>query len=203
MNITNTNRRNIMDRPLVLLDIDGVVNAFDAPYEAIARGGYTQTQGGGYRLTIRPEWAEWVDGLAEHGDVVWATMWQRFAITDFAPATGIGLGIADYIDFDRHHRSDLGRRTGSGVGGYKQPGVEAYVGDRPFVWIDDDIRPEQVVWAMERNLAGIPTLLLVPDPAVGLTADDVRMVQAFREIVERAEDSLTRELATMMEDSLL
>lgn len=187
-------------KPLLLLDIDGVVNAFDlaAPYTK----GYEQVQANGYRLTFRPEWAEWVEGMSVRTEAVWATMWQAQAISHFAPATGIGVHIDGYIDFDRHHREGLGWRTGIGVGGYKQPGVEAFVGSRPFVWIDDDVQTEQVAWAIERTLGGVPTLLIKPDPAIGLTLEHVQLVEAFCEIVDRAEEALIHELAAEM-DALL
>lgn len=163
-------------KPMLLVDIDGVLNAFDA------RGstkGYARTQANGYRLTYRPEWAVWINKLSRLSDPIWATMWQENARSSFAPATGIGVGIKDHIDFRAHNRDGFGRRTGWGVGGFKHPGVVATVGDRPFCWIDDDLEPWQYDWALERTESGIPTLLVQPNSAVGLTAGHVRQIERF------------------------
>jgi hypothetical protein len=106
-------------------------------------------------------------------------MWQDNAVELFAPSTGIGREIDRYIDFHAHHDAASSQRTGSSVGEYKHPGIVATVGDRPFVWIDDDISPRQHRWAVERAAAGLPTLLLQPSPAVGLTEDHVARAREF------------------------
>lgn len=157
--------------------LGGVINAFDW-LPAASPQGYRRTEANGYTITYRREWAAWVRQMSRHADPIWATMWQADAIKHFAPATGIGVGIDRYIDFHAHQRAKNGLRTGFGVGSYKHPDVVATVGNRPFVWIDDDLEPDQHDWAWERNRT-IPTMLVQPDPSVGLTRAQAAQVSAF------------------------
>ena len=64
---------------------------------------------------------------------------------------------------------------------YKMNIIEQYVGDQPFVWLDDDIWPDAHAWERARNKRGIPTLLLDVNPATGLTDEDFEKVRAFGE----------------------
>jgi len=163
------------NKPMFLADIDGVFNAF----RAYDKKGYRHAEVDGFPLTYRPEWIGWMNTLAEASDPIWATMWQDRAATAFAPATGIGTTIERYIDFDEHRQSDCVGRIGNGVGHYKHPGVIATVGKRPFVWIDDDLTPRLHAWARTRTKSGIPTLLIQPDPAVGITGPHVATAHQF------------------------
>jgi hypothetical protein len=135
----------------------------------------------GYRIAYRPEWIGWVDELAALSVPVWATMWMRGAVEYFSPRTGIGTTIRRFIDFDayRDGAGAVPSRTGFGVGNYKHPGIEAVAGDSPLVWIDDDLEPWQFDWARQRSAGGAPTLLLQPDPAVGLTFGDFSAARDF------------------------
>ena len=174
--MTNNNGR----KPIILLDIDGVVNAFR--YRKVPDADqpkYKRKHVNGYTVTYRPEWIKWVDDMTALSDMTWASMWVSDALDHFAPRTKIGLGIERYIDFHAHYEEASEQRTGRGVGDYKHPGILVTVGDRPFIWIDDDISPRQWEWALARTASGIPTLLIQPDPAVGLEWDHVARVHKF------------------------
>ena len=176
-------------RPLLLLDVDGVLNAFGAwtlvddslPMRrdnVRAPAGWHSTRVDGYHLLLNPAHAEWVEALSERFDMVWATMWQDRAPAALAPEVGFGADWP-YIDFQRHQSHRTTRRTGLGVGSYKFPGVVATVGDRPMVWIDDDLEPAIYEWAAKRDAEGIPTLLVQPSPAEGWTKAEFDAVIAF------------------------
>lgn len=178
------------ERPLFLLDIDGVTNVFDGWVHEIdefmtrvtgktfyarqrtAPAHLRASWAAGYSLLLNPMHPAWIAEIEAAGfDTCWATMWQGSAATDFGPVAGFGTGW-DHIDFHAFHQDDAWRnagRTGLGVGGYKAPGIEAVAGDTPTIWVDDDLQPANYAWADRRNAAGIPTLLLQPDPAVGMT----------------------------------
>jgi hypothetical protein len=164
---------------LVLIDIDGVLNAFRFRRSNDNQLVYKQKRVNGYQITYRTEWVEWVEAIVAAADTIWATMWQEDALFHFAPKTKIGRGIELYIDFHAHYQEASSLRTGRSVGEYKHPGVLATVGDRPFIWIDDDISERQHAWALERAALGIPTLLIQPDPAVGITEEHVAQVHEF------------------------
>jgi hypothetical protein len=168
------------NKPLLLLDIDGCLNAHRfRQYNGAQQPKYKKKHVNGYTITYRPEWVEWVDGMVAVSDPIWATMWQEDALFHFAPKVRIGRSIERYIDFHAHYEEASEQRTGRGVGDYKHPGILVTVGDRPFIWIDDDISERQWEWALERTASGIPTLLIQPDPAVGLEWDHVAQVHKF------------------------
>ena len=73
-------------KPLLLLDIDGCVNAFDAEDHT----GYTVTRARGYALLVPSHAPGWILRLEEHFEIVWSTMWKQHAATHFAPAAGFG-----------------------------------------------------------------------------------------------------------------
>ena len=179
----------VTDRPLLLLDVDGVLNAF-AAWERVdarlplSRGnvraptGFEPVRVDGYHLLLRPEHADWVARLQTRFDMVWATMWQERAPLSLAPVVGFGADWP-WIEFDSYQHYTTTQRTGFGVGSYKFPGVVATVADRPAVWIDDDLEPAIYDWAAERDSSGVPTLLVQPDPSEGWTRSELDAVLAF------------------------
>jgi hypothetical protein len=178
-------------RPLVFLDVDGVLNAFRAwrlvrPGRGLVPGnvavppGYRHAVADGFDLLLRPEHADWVADLERRAELVWATMWQDRAPAALAPVVGFGADWP-YVDFHAAQGFRLGQRTGQGVGSYKFPGVVAWAGERPMVWVDDDLEPAIYDWAADRDASGYPTLLVQPSPAQGWTAAERDAVLAFVE----------------------
>jgi hypothetical protein len=163
-------------QPLVLVDIDGVLNAFNA--RRLARHQYV-ARAGAFAVVLDRRHPRWFRKLAEHAELRWATMWQAEAAPVFGHAAGIGSDW-EHLDFDSVWAERTVGRTGVGVGGYKWP-VIAQCGesDRPLVWIDDDLTDRHLYWAEDRDAAGTPTLFIRPDPALGLVADDYGTVLDF------------------------
>jgi HAD domain in Swiss Army Knife RNA repair proteins len=141
-------------KPLLLLDIDGVLCPFG--------GDLTD----GYEL-FDEETALYVSRtntlrlarLAEYFELAWASRWGHDAnvlLCDFDE-----LPPLPHIDF-----SALLSMTGT----FKLPAIELYVEDRPFAWVDDQIGEDAFEWAAEREE---PTLFIQTDAAVGLTDEIV------------------------------
>jgi hypothetical protein len=192
-----TTTTNTINKPLFLLDIDGVLNLFDA---RIPTGKHWwDTKGrmrvettipehlravrvAGYELVLHPDHPDMIELVESEFEPVWATMWQSNA---WRAGLELGFGVDwDYIDFDSYYSFEQRAerlRMGAGVGPYKQPGIADVLGDRPGVWVDDDMTPEQLAWAKERTAAGIPTLFIQPDPATGMTWDHVDAIITFAE----------------------
>lgn len=170
-------------RPLLLMDIDGVLNAFDHPHPDDDPA-YRIDHADGYRLVLRRSHPAEVGELQAPYQVVWATMWQQRAAV-FGTRAGLGTDWP-YVDFDARQAATTSARTGYEVGSYKWPGIlEALGPDRPGAWVDDDMHDSQLAWARERTAAGVPTLFLRPDPAVGLTRRHVDRLLAFARALPR------------------
>jgi len=164
------------DGPLLLIDIDGVLNAFDA--RRLDRHQH-KAQAGPYVVVLDRRHPAWFRTLAEHAELRWATMWQAQAATTFGSVAGIGTDWP-YLDFDSVWLHRTVGRTGVGVGGYKWPLIEQ-CGEsaRPLVWIDDDMTDLHLAWARRRDAEGTPTLFVRPHPARGFTENQYAAVLSF------------------------
>lgn len=142
-------------RPLLLVDVDGVLN----PWQALRRpAGFTEHFfPGSPRVWLSAAHGELLNSLAGAFELVWATAWEEDANTYLAPV--LSLPPLPVIEF-----SGIQQR---GLVFAKLPAVIAAVGDRPCAWIDDQHGAEHRAWAAGRQA---PTLILDIDPAVGLTA---------------------------------
>jgi len=168
-----------MIRPLMLLDVDGPLNPHRAAtpptsgYQSFHLDGdsFTDPEGrpwqGGLRVWLDPAHGQMLRALAEMADLVWATAWEHLANKLVAPV--LGLPELPVIHFPHRNSYPLNQI-------FKRPEVEAFVGDRPFGWFDDDFQLGDYEWAAERTRAGRPTCLRWIDPAVGLTQRDVDLL---------------------------
>lgn len=166
-----------MTRPLILLDVDGPLN----PYEAKPTqrpGGYTTHRltptgwrGKPLRVWLAPEHGPLLLAFAERHDaeLVWATTWESDANTMIGPV--IGLPELPVIRFGG---APWQRKN------WKFDGVAEYAGDRPLVWFDDDFgiyHAEAQVFLARRG--DRPTLLHHVSPRVGLTTLDLDQAGAW------------------------
>lgn len=152
-------------RPLLLLDVDGVLNPFAAP-----------TCPPGYRehaffpdddppVRLNESHAPWLTTLAQEYDLAWATGWEDEANTYLAPV--FGLPRLPVVRFPPTPFAPA----------QKVPPIAAFTGDRPTAWVDDAHTPEAWEWANSRTA---PTLLLPTDPARGLTRETVEELLNWR-----------------------
>ena len=139
--------------PLLLLDVDGVLN----PFAALGcPPGYQELDlfPGEDPVRLCVAHGGWLRELASQFRVVWATAWMTEANRLLAPR--LGMPELPFITFPPITFQPLD----------KLPAVISFVADLPFVWIDDALEPEAHEWADRRRA---PTLLIDADPAVGLT----------------------------------
>jgi hypothetical protein len=140
-------------RPLLLLDVDGVL----CPTEAAP--GYTSVRiQAGCSLWVSEANRARLALLAEAFELVWATSWEERANNQIGPLHG--LAPLSLISFP---------------GGFTRPGwnwklrtVRRVTDEqRPLAWLDDELDFVDVTaWAASRPA---PTLLISPLEAVGLT----------------------------------
>jgi hypothetical protein len=144
-------------RPVLLVDVDGVLNPWLAEDCPAGFGEYDFFPG--ERVLLSPGHGELLLSLAQAYELVWATAWEHRANRLICPV--LALPELPVIEFPLSGR-DLFFR--------KLPSVVDAVGDRPCAWIDDEHRPDHYTWAESR---GVPTLIVDIDPAEGLTSDVV------------------------------
>lgn len=84
----------------------------------------------------------------------------------------LGLPPLPHVDLPRP------KITTSHPNGYlwKRDHVDAWLGDAPAAWIDDDFTSLDHAWAARRTARGLPTLLVQPEPRDGLCADHLCQV---------------------------
>lgn len=152
------------EKPLLFVDVDGVISLFgfdprvDAspgPFHWIDGVAHCIPPGAGKRL-VR---------LSEGFELVWATGWEHRA-NDHLP-------FILKLPFRELPCLTFGGRAVFGSSDWKLDAMEAYAGDRPAAWIDDNIDEAAHEWAREREA---PTLLVRTAPAIGMTDADVDLL---------------------------
>lgn len=152
-------------RPLICLDIDGVVNLLDLPGDRVPAGvkfelidGVPHALAHGVRENI--------SRMRQIGDIAWATGWGSRANRLLSPA--LGLPPLGEVVFEKY---------GTPANAYwKADGIARYAGDRPVAWLDDALDLRCQAWAGKREQMGQPTLLVPVEPETGLTEDEVARV---------------------------
>jgi hypothetical protein len=145
-----------MEKPLLLIDVDGVLNP-TASRSSLEHLGFRRYSLQGYRVYLNRQHGDWLNSLSDRFELTWATTWEDDANRDIGPR--IGLPRLPVINFDWQNSIS------------KVPSIKAFVGDRAFAWIDDDMWQDAHQWAAERGLER--TLLIDVDARVGLTTEHI------------------------------
>jgi len=154
--------RTIPERPLLLVDVDGVISLFGFPPHARPPGRFEMVDGIAHFLSASA--GEHLRLLADAFEPVWCTGWEEKANEYLPRALGLD-GPWPYLSF--------AHATGPGVstqGHWKLDAIDAWCGGRAVAWIDDAHGAACDAWAAER---AAPTLLVTTEPAVGLTEREV------------------------------
>jgi hypothetical protein len=143
-----------MERPILAVDVDGVISLFgfeEAPDRSQAR---FQLIDGMVHCISLPA-GERLKLLAEHYDLVWATGWEDRANDSLAPL--LGLPELPFLSFDGAARF--------GSAHWKLGPLDQYAGRRPLAWVDDSFDESCYDWAEARPA---PTLLVPTNSQLGL-----------------------------------
>lgn len=184
-----------MPKPIMLLDIDGVVNAVGSsiPAQAWPRHDW----GFGDLLGFPLKWAKpvvaWLTKLHtdDKVEIRWHTTWQEGAWA-FGDLVGLPkFEVQDCPEWDRFNldgaalAADLVRACQPPW--WKYPAAERLyaAGAQPLIWVDDDITYE-IPRRVRAELSGLGRLCLIsPSQSTGLCPKHMRQVDTF---LERLED---------------
>ena len=156
-------------QPILFVDVDGVISLFEFPSDTRALPGPLYTVDG-IDHCIPTEIGPRLVTLAERFELVWATGWEERANQHLIHLLELPFGELAWLSFDGH--------AVFGSADWKVDAVDAYAGDRPAAWIDDNIDETCRAWADSRPA---PTLLIQTRPSVGLTDEHVDQLLAWAE----------------------
>jgi hypothetical protein len=159
-------------RPLVLLDVDGVLNLglFMSSRRRSrlkrSEGWYSNRVGGdphdlyAHRIVLNRRWGPMLRSLeAEGAELAWATAWQEGANRHISPLLRLGeLPVAPA----RHKR--------------KAYTVVPWTQGRPWAWLEDIGDELETASALSRRRPHLPVLV---DPEEGLTGEHVERVREW------------------------
>ncbi len=155
-----------MFRPLLLIDVDGVISIWG--FDPGARPPGTFVMADGIPHFLAQEAVEHLQALGTRYERVWCTGWEERANEVFPAA--IGLGPFPHVDLTTAHPEPQAH--------WKLAGIDALVPrDRADAWVDDAHDEACARWAAARPG---PTLLVATDPARGLTAREARVLHEWR-----------------------
>ena len=154
-----------MNRPLLLIDIDGVISLFGFDLGDPPRGSFITVDGITHFLSATA--GEQLLALAADFELAWCSGWEEKADEYLPLALGLPAGLA-HVELERAGNDD-GRH-------WKLAAIDRFAGHRALAWIDDGHDPSCAEWAAAR---GGPTLLVTTDPASGLTEDHAASLRAW------------------------
>jgi hypothetical protein len=147
---------------MLLLDVDGVISLFGFDRNRPPPGRYALVDGTMHFLSATA--AALIAELSEAFELVWCTGWEERA-DEYLPAQlGMPPGLA--------HLTFASADTRAAPRHWKLEAIDAFAGpQRPLAWIDDAHDESCRRWAADRPG---PTLLVVTEPAIGITRAHVR-----------------------------
>jgi hypothetical protein len=156
--------RSKSDKPVLAVDIDGVVSLFGFEEMEDAPGALHLVDGMLHCIS-RPAGAR-LNRLGSTYELIWASGWEDRA-NDHLPAI-LGMPELPYLTFDGRARF--------GTAHWKLEALEEYAGDRPLAWIDDSLDSSCYEWAEAREA---PTLLVLTESSIGLEEAHVAALEAW------------------------
>jgi hypothetical protein len=162
----------MLDKPLLFVDIDGVVSLWGFDSDSRPAGSFHNVDGIIHFLSS--DAGIHLLALAAEFDLVWCSGWEEKADEHLPHALDLPRGLP-FLSFARN--------PGRGHAHWKLAAIEQHAGpQRPLAWIDDAHDEPCRAWAAARQA---PTLLVTTAPAVGLAASHVDELRVWAGRVAR------------------
>jgi hypothetical protein len=165
-------RKEKSDKPVLAVDIDGVISLFGFDESMQPGGGDVSKAPGEFHLIdgmlhcISLEAGPRLLRLGEAYELVWASGWEDRA-NDHLPGI-LGVPELPYLTFDG--------RAQFGTAHWKLDALDDYARSRPLAWIDDSLEESCYEWAEGRSE---PTLLIPTESDVGVLDAHVETLEAW------------------------
>lgn len=152
-------------KPLLLLDIDGVLNPTYPDRTEFTDFTHVETPWSNFFLS--PEQGELLRRLTKFVDIVWATSWVDYANEHISPFYGLPQLPVIYF-------------TPEGAESLKIQNIIEYTVEhnKPFIWVDDEI--EDTFYSNIQQKCGHEHFeLITTNPDIGLTKKHVAQIYQF------------------------
>lgn len=146
------------EKPLLLVDVDGVISLFGFPLQRPPEGSFHSIEGIPHFISSAA--GQHLRALSSVYQLVWASGWEEKA-NEHLPSLLRLEGPLPHISFKRSACTGASLRAH-----WKLHAVDAYAEQRPLAWIDDAFNDACDQWAAQRQA---PTLLVPTAPESGLT----------------------------------
>jgi hypothetical protein len=169
-------------KPLLLIDIDGVISLFGGPGLPGQNGaGSSAPEGSFHSIEGIPHFlsataAAHLLSLQPHFELVWASGWEEKADEYLPRLLGLPAGLP-FLSFPRA----VGRSNAH----WKLETIDTYAAARPLAWIDDALNEACHEWAGAREA---PTLLVQTAPERGLTEHETLLLEDWARRLALGED---------------
>lgn len=161
-------------KPLLLIDIDGVISLWGFPMDVRPPGAFAVIEGIPHFLSTRA--AEHLLALQDAYEPAWCSGWEEKADEHLPHLLGMPRGLPHLV-FERS-RADVSARAH-----WKLDAIDAFAGpDRPLAWVDDAFNDACHTWAAQR---AAPTLLVETEPREGLVDRHAAQLRAWAEALRR------------------
>jgi hypothetical protein len=147
-------------KPLLLVDIDGVLSLFGFDATSRPDGSFHSIDGMLHFLSASA--GEHLLALSASFDAVWCSGWEEKA-NEYLPHLLRLPGPLPFLSF--------ARPPSGGQAHWKLDAIDDHAGRRPLAWLDDAFNEACWDWARARPA---PTLLVATEPARGLTDLEVQ-----------------------------
>ena len=157
-----------MTKPILYVDVDGVLSLFGTPHDQPPirpDTHFLNVEGVGHLIAM--DNCRRLGSLQDRFELVWATGWEEKANRNLLDLVGLP-GPLDVVNFKPGKFDHQAH--------WKLGALEAHAGDRPIAWIDDALDAECWAWASSRQTA---TLLVHTEATVGLTDSHVDSLVAW------------------------
>jgi hypothetical protein len=165
------------DRPVLFLDVDGVISLFGFHPSGPPPGKFHSIDG--ILHCIGADAAARLRRLADTFELVWATGWEEKANEYLVHILELP-GDLPVLTFDG--------RAVFGSSHWKVEAIEDYARGRAAAWIDDNLDERAEKWAANRPE---PTLLVRTESALGITDEQVETLLRWAHDVSPGSDRVT------------